>query len=1162
MKVRIALYSLAIVFAILVIVIAGILTLDFGRFKANAETLLSDALQREFSIDGPLHLEIGRTIEFSAEGVRLASSDWADDPTLASIRRIDARIDTWSLINGPVRVSALNVDGLRVNLQENELGENNWTFGLSGETGKNEEESADRPGLPMLTDNVNLTDIVLIYDGPQLARPLRIVLDRINQKVLPSRHLELNADGIINDTPVDLKLTAGKIDSLATFSDVQIDVRGQVGEIRFDGNAAVADLLYPRRPTATMNLVGPNIEYLTDLLGMQRITTGPLRLEMTIAPVVDIMQLNLSGAFGEFTVAADGKFADLADMQSVDLRLSANGPDAGRVAALAGVKGVPSDPFSIVGSLHRSGAQLRIEDVNINVGDTRVAIKGYFDQFPKPEGANMAVHIEGPDVASLRDLIGVKGILSGPYGLDANLAPHAAGGASITLTGYVSDISVSMGGHLSNEPGLVGSTLMISYEIPDLATVAAAFDIRNSLEIALQGTAEIERVSGGFKIHKHEILSGSDRLVVLGVVTDSPLQPGSDVHIEATIADMRAFMATVGVDEQNVPGGALKASAHVQSGGDRLAIRDVDVAYAGLFAKFDADLSTSSVLEDSEIKYLIQGDSFSELLAVDDGLQFLDRAFRLSGSARLVPDTVQFQGLLFRTDEATLNADIEVGLKPAARTMHAQVILDVPDIYALAPKLADFTVLEEAPLKLRTTFAWDREILSISEFQSEIGKGKIDIRGSIERPPGFDRTDLDVDLHIEDLHNLSPLAGRELPHERVDFVVHLSGDGDTVTLQKFDGKIGASDVSGDFAWTAGEVSKVRLKLGSDYLDVTPFLPPVEPQLEPGTPGNPQANKSASKPGNARVLTDEPFSIGSLHGIDAAAEIRIKKMIVRQHILQNVVLDADIAAGVFNVREFDIDSPGSGRLRGRLGLDPGEDNIKFWIRAYGRNLKLGLPAMTASELDALPPYDFDLALITSGANPRQLASSANGYLKVSAGSGRIRAGAMRLFTQDFLYELLSTVNPFVKSDPYTELKCMVLLATAENGQIQGDPAFVAQSDRLNVFANAKINLADETLDADFNSVPMKGLGLSLSNLVNPYVKVAGTLAAPVLALDTESTLIQGGAAVATGGISILALGLKDRFFSDKDPCGTAIAKAESQFALLEEKYGGSSEIDKQ
>jgi hypothetical protein len=92
--------------------------------------------------------------------------------------------------------------------------------------------------------------------------------------------------------------------------------------------------------------------------------------------------------------------------------------------------------------------------------------------------------------------------------------------------------------------------------------------------------------------------------------------------------------------------------------------------------------------------------------------------------------------------------------------------------------------------------------------------------------------------------------------------------------------------------------------------------------------------------------------------------------------------------------------------------------------------------------------------------------------------------------------------------------------------------------------------------------MKGLGLSLSNLVNPYVKVAGTLAAPVLALDTESTLIQGGAAVATGGISILALGLKDRFFSDKDPCGTAIAKAESQFALLEEKYGGSSEIDKQ
>ena len=53
----------------------------------------------------------------------------------------------------------------------------------------------------------------------------------------------------------------------------------------------------------------------------------------------------------------------------------------------------------------------------------------------------------------------------------------------------------------------------------------------------------------------------------------------------------------------------------------------------------------------------------------------------------------------------------------------------------------------------------------------------------------------------------------------------------------------------------------------------------------------------------------------------------------------------------------------------------------------------------------------------------------------------------------------------------------------------------QSDRLNIFANADVDLKTEKLVAEFNTVPQKGLGISLSNLVNPYVNVTGTLANP-------------------------------------------------------------------
>ena len=167
---------------------------------------------------------------------------------------------------------------------------------------------------------------------------------------------------------------------------------------------------------------------------------------------------------------------------------------------------------------------------------------------------------------------------------------------------------------------------------------------------------------------------------------------------------------------------------------------------------------------------------------------------------------------------------------------------------------------------------------------------------------------------------------------------------------------------------------------------------------------------------------------------------------------------------------------------------------------------------------------------------------------------MRMGAMRIFTQDFLFELLNTLNPFSETDPYSNLECTVVLAAVESGTIVGDPALVIQSDRLNIFADAEVDLKTERVDADFNTVPRQGLGLSLSNLVNPYVKVSGTLANPSLGFDPESTLIEGGAAVATGGISILVKSFAERFLSSRDPCGTAVSDADEEFRALEEKYG--------
>ncbi len=73
------------------------------------------------------------------------------------------------------------------------------------------------------------------------------------------------------------------------------------------------------------------------------------------------------------------------------------------------------------------------------------------------------------------------------------------------------------------------------------------------------------------------------------------------------------------------------------------------------------------------------------------------------------------------------------------------------------------------------------------------------------------------------------------------------------------------------------------------------------------------------------------------------------------------------------------------------------------------------------------------------------------------------------------------------------------------------------------------------------------------LINPYTMIGGTLASPSLTLDPEGALIEGGAAVATAGLSIIAKRLNDRFFKAKDACGKAVADADPDFQAIKKFY---------
>ncbi len=142
--------------------------------------------------------------------------------------------------------------------------------------------------------------------------------------------------------------------------------------------------------------------------------------------------------------------------------------------------------------------------------------------------------------------------------------------------------------------------------------------------------------------------------------------------------------------------------------------------------------------------------------------------------------------------------------------------------------------------------------------------------------------------------------------------------------------------------------------------------------------------------------------------------------------------------------------------------------------------------------------------------------------------------------DLLQEMIGTINPFRTTDPYIDFECIVIPMKFDDGLLTSVPSFFISNAKIRIAVNPSINLETEDLRIGARTTPRRALSISAGELLNPYVQVIGTLAAPRLAVDEKGVLISGGAAIATGGLTLLARGIWDRLSRSGDPCGQSAA----------------------
>ncbi|MDF1589485.1 MAG: AsmA family protein [Gammaproteobacteria bacterium] len=431
----------------------------------------------------------------------------------------------------------------------------------------------------------------------------------------------------------------------------------------------------------------------------------------------------------------------------------------------------------------------------------------------------------------------------------------------------------------------------------------------------------------------------------------------------------------------------------------------------------------------------------------------------------------------------------------------------------------------------------------------EVSDARLALNGKITKPMDAKGINVAVKFDVNNLNDLSKLAGSNLP----DFgPVALSGtliDGvGSYAIKSLALTAGNTDLSGEL--TANIASKrpsISAKFNSNLIDLVEF-----------------AGDEASQPAEKkdRVFSSEPLPLEALKSVNANVSINAKHIKTASMDLSDTNVTVLLKEGNLTIKPLSSVVAG-GKLAGSVTLTTSGQSGTLMT-----NITIaGLEPNQLKDLNGkLTGAKTDVTINIAGSGDRvsQIMAGSNGTLLVKVGNGVITDSIAGALGADVLTKLVSMLNPFAKSNDATQLQCAVVNFDIKNGIATTDKGIAISTNQMNIIGSGTVNLKTEVLDIGIKPEAKEGVGINAGKLAS-VVRVGGTLAQPKPTADmvgAVSTGLSVGTAVATGGLSLLAEGLFDRVTADADPCATALGQkpTTSQTAEEPEKSTSTKAVD--
>ncbi len=386
--------------------------------------------------------------------------------------------------------------------------------------------------------------------------------------------------------------------------------------------------------------------------------------------------------------------------------------------------------------------------------------------------------------------------------------------------------------------------------------------------------------------------------------------------------------------------------------------------------------------------------------------------------------------------------------------------------------------------------------------------------GTLINPFQFQRFKLQFRLSGQDMEDLYPLLGIALPSTppyRLDG--QLSRDHQVWQYQKFNGKVGDSDLGGDVkVEVGGERPRLTANLVSkrlDFDDLAGFI-----GAPPKTDGDETANaeqkaeaaRLAAKP---TILPDTPYNLGKLRSMDADVRLRAQRINAPSLPLDDMDAHLFLDDGLLRLEPLNFGVAG-GDIRSTVRMDARRPQIATSLKASMRRVQLGrlFPDAKLAE-QASGGIGGEIDLTGNGNSIAAMLGSSDGTVAVGMGKGHVGNLIMELAGLD----VAESLKFLFTGDKQIPLRCAFADFGVKDGLMDSRALAVDTTDTL-IIGEGTVNLKNEQMDLLLKPRPKD---ISILALRSP-LRISGTFKDPGFRPDFKALGLRGAIALALGSIA--------------------------------------------